>query len=100
MEIQNNHIQSPSKPQLKMQMILKSLHEIDLPEVSVEKQILMLLVLINKEITLDSLAAMLALIFVYLMALINPIKTLCLRLSKAPVFPSKSVKAVQFLSFT
>jgi hypothetical protein len=100
MENQKTAIQSPSKPQLKMQMILKSLHEIDLPEVSVEKQILMLLVLINEEITLDSLAAILALIFVYLMALITPIKALCLSLPKTPVFPAKSIKAVQFLSFT
>jgi hypothetical protein len=60
----------------------------------------LVIVLINKNLTLDSLTAMLALIFVYLMALVSPIKTVCLSLPKTPVFPSKNIKAIKHLSFT
>ena len=94
-----------SRNQLKSRMLSIAIAEIEndnsdgvhLTRLTIAK---LVIALINKNLTLDSLVAMLALIFVYLMALISPIKTLCLRLSKAPVFPSKSIKAVQFLSFT
>lgn len=98
MESQKNTI--PSNYQSKWDLIYRAIPEVEAPELSSRQIMHGLWALINKNLTIDSLVAMLALIFVYLTALISPIKTLCLRLPKAPVFPAKSIKAVQFLSFT
>ena len=86
----------------KSRMLNLALAECDISnhEASLSLQATMIITLINKGLTLDSLKAMLALIFVYFMALISPIQTPDLSTVKTLVPPSKNIKAVQFLSFT
>ncbi|HHZ70434.1 MAG TPA: hypothetical protein EYN54_09205 [Methylococcaceae bacterium] len=89
-----------TKSNYKSKMILKAIREIDAPEICIHLQVKMILALINKDLTMISIIAILSAIFTHLTTLESPIQTPDLNPIKAPDYSLNDIKAVAYLSFT